>query len=149
MSRCQKKNQMCDALADSIIPPKKIKLNTASCSTANTSSAPDQNDFSLNFDTDQDIATLKTETFDLIDFNTSDNDDDLLMKYLDKNEQILTNQLVPQNDKTSTEINRSDTPLKKITNTYNQSNNFPTMPVIPKMFFPNSNVTINYNFNAK
>ena len=71
------------------------------------------------------------------------------MKYLDENEDICTNQLVPQNNNDSGQLKKSDTPLSKITNTYNQSNNFPTMPVIPKMFFPNSNVTINYKFNTK
>ena len=86
-----KKREMCDALADSIIP-KKITRPTPTSTIVNPSNSgvSETPTFTLNFNnTDPDINTLKTENFDLIDF-TSTEDDDILIKYLDENEHLLT-----------------------------------------------------------
>ena len=66
--------------------------------------------------------------FQLVPFDTDD--DNLLLKYLQEHPIAEEKQPVP--------VNRSSTSTNIMTT---------SMPVIPKMYFQNSNVTINYNFS--
>ena len=96
---------------------------------------------------------IKTETFNLLNFSNPE-DDELLAKYLDENDQILSNQVIqqqptPDQKHVTTTTTNTEAPLGQITNTYNQSNNYPNFPIVPRMLFQNSSVTINYNFNSK
>ncbi len=65
--------------------------------------------------------------------------DDILSKFLDKMEKVLASENA---------ITPKEQPMQPINvmNTVNQVGN--RMP-IPQMYFPNSNVTINYNFSSK
>ena len=63
----------------------------------------------------------------------------------------------PDNDKENTQIQIATpaVPTHQMANseaksvvTVNQQSN-PSMPILPHMFFPNSNVTISYNFHSK
>ena len=87
---------------------------------------------------DDDITRLKTENFDLLDLNDSV-DDDILAKYLDENDHILkeSQHKMPQTSSTITES-------KNII--YQQNSINPSIPIVPRMLFSNSTVTINYNF---
>ena len=132
-----KKKEMANALADSI-NPKKMRV-------AETVSRPDaQIPVTINMEQLKDITNTNTEqktdtlppNFQLVPFDTESDDDDILMRYLDN--QNFDNML-PQLTKTTSNTN------SQMTKTSNTLTN--TMPIMPKMYFPNSNVTINYNFS--
>ena len=125
-----------------------------------------------------DLNSIKKETFDLLEFNNPE-DDAILQKYLDENEAFLdaalqnpneqtkqtpnitTNQPIQQTEQKQPETqNKANTPaiehqnnaitpqpLGNVTNTFNQFQ--PPMPIIPRMLFSHSNVTVNYNFITK
>ena len=93
------------------------------------------------------IQTLKTENFDLLELTNTD-DDEMLSNYLDQNDKILRQHFT---DCANQNLNNSNAVLeaKSVTNVQNIQNLQtvrPNMPIFPKMYFPNSNVTINYNF---
>ena len=123
---------------DSIITPPALPAsdqNVIFAQTSVTNQQPANYTVSINYD----IVKLKTENFDLLELTDTDNDD-LLVKYLDDNERLLQEQtqqqqVVPRNQANVTNVQQ---------NTYN-----PSIPVLPCMFFPNSTVTINYNFLVK
>lgn len=99
--------------------------------------------------------------FDLLEFDAED--DDLLEQFLAKNEKILDldhhnqseNVLVPaENPGTSAQMPAVQAqpgetppapPLQSVQNVQNYASKL-HMLVIPKMYFPGSHVTINYNF---
>ena len=72
----------------------------------------------------------------LLPIDTDSNDDDLLVKFLEDNQDMENIQ------KTLTTQNVAMT--RTVQNIQTNANMLPH--VIPKMFFPNSNVTIYYNF---
>ena len=76
--------------------------------------------------------------FDLVPFDTDD--DDMLLKYLDSEEFDLNAESNQATD--NVQIPQQSTQVTKMTNSLSNS-----MPIMPKMFFPHSNVTINYNFS--
>ncbi len=102
--------------------------------------------------------------FDLTQWNNDD--DKLFMQFVQQNQHLLTDDNIKEN--TPQEENPLDQQLVPVTkNTVelvkkpqektvqnaqqnllqNMSNTCFNMPVLPKMFFPGSNVTINYNFS--
>ena len=111
--------------------------------------------------------TFDLPNFDLVPVDFDDTfDDDLLLKVLDNSEQQLLQDLnivpstnYPNKENTDTEavIPNNANVITKMTNTHNVNINVPTtsyqiqkaprMPMIPGLYFPNSNVTINYNFS--
>ena len=122
-----KRKEMFDALAQDIKQPKIPKLIT-------NVPIPDQNAKAMTSDNDTLNITIPTASdvpnFSNIDLLEMDNtDDQLLVDILTQTEKTLTN-----NDNSGTVTN--------IEQNYNNRQ----MPIIPKMYFPNSNVTINYNF---
>lgn len=116
------------------------------------------------------MSTVNMQDYDFddwvpIDNNKADFDlDELLTKIKKENENIQGNisnkppavenppanmQVVPlqnaqKNIITNPAVQPSTSNQNAVIN-YSQASN---MPVVPKMFFPNSNVTINYNFNV-
>ena len=66
-----------------------------------------------------------------------DDDDDVLVQFVKNCEKIY---LIPPNQIATTTNNMTVT-----SNIQNFKTN-PTMPTIPQMYFPNCNVTINYNY---
>ena len=119
---------MFDALAHDIKQPKIPKLIT-------NVPIPDQNAKAMTSHNDTLNITIPTASdvpnFSNIDLLEMDNtDNQLLVDILTQTEKTLTN-----NDNSGT-----------VTNVQQNYNNR-QMPIIPKMYFPNSNVTINYNFS--
>ena len=132
-----KKHQMYQALNESVIPKKKFKpeataqkpLETINVNQVQDIVAVDQNqnfnqNITKNSTEDQDLPP----NFQLFPFENEETDD-FLLEYLKKNPDENTNQEVTTTKTVTTNLN-----------------NMTTMPIIPKMYFPNSNVTINYNF---
>ena len=127
-----KKKEMYEALNKSVIPKKRKIQET------NPSPLKEQDLPTINY---TDIANLNTNNnnnkgnlpanFQLIPFE-SDEEDDFLLDYLKKHP----------------EDKLLDIPVTKENNqvTTNNTTMMSSMPLIPKMYFPNSNVTINYNF---
>ena len=131
-----KKRQMCEALTDKLIDKKKriepkvedvIKIteHAEAMVTPRTNQNPVQ-------------MTFPDPNMEL--FPMDDTDDDILLKFLkefdDKNPtNPQTNAVVTNNvtNVSNTVMNRQGTPRQ----------------LLPQMYFPNSTVTINYNFNAK
>ena len=141
-----KKREMYDTLNRSVIPKEPKKIPSATDSTANVPDLPtinpeDVKSLSTSVLCDQDLNTNNSNrnpdlppTFELMPFD--DENDDFLLEYLQKEE--------AQN---STRINGN--PAQMMTTTNNMNTMSTTMPIIPRMYFPNSYVTINYNFNQK
>ena len=135
-----KKREMYETLKDSLIPKKQKKERCATITsplepelaTINTDDIE-----SLNMNMSVNEATNSRPdlpaNFDLIPFDLQDESDDFLIDYMNSNPQI------QQLEKANTTKIVSTTSTTMTTR----------MPVIPKMYFPNSNVMINYNFNAK
>ena len=141
-----KKREMYEALKDSVIAKKpKIEASatipkpvddydTQALPTINVKELEDvQVDMNVNQNNNnpQDFPA----NFQLIPFEFEQESDDFLLNYINSEPQIQQLEM-PQNTKI---VNTTTT-----TNTVSRS-----MPVIPKMYFPHSNVTINYNFNTK
>ena len=152
--------QMYSTLVDKMVPPKKAKCETIvrsedeaippSIPLANSSKTTDQNvTLTLN---NSDIQQLKTENFDLLEL-TDTSDDDLLAKYLDDNDLLIQQQAVsPPNEnqiQATTPATISTPTAQEFANVTNvqQSTFKPSIPILPRMYFSNSHVTINYNFN--
>ena len=151
-----KKRQMCDALLNTLHPTKKRKPT----STVTSGTAPNTTTISAS-----DLNQIKTENFNLMEFDNPE-DDAILSKFLDENEKFLNDNLpsnttdiqtppvhpvqtnsltiLPQNQQMQ---QHADKALANVTNTFNQFQ--PPMPIIPRMYFPGSNVTINYNIHQK
>ena len=120
-----KKKEMYQHLADNLLP---VPAETVSAPPTSTIEWQELRDITnKNYDkTNVDLPP----NFDLVPFDTDD--DDLLNQYLDTNDMLL--------NLTNTTNNQNTTMTRNINNTN-------TMPIVPKMYFPNSNVTINYNFS--
>ena len=71
--------------------------------------------------------------FQLVPFDDGE-DDDFLLEYLRRN----------PDDSVDNGPKVTETRTTATTNTMNSMST--SMPIIPRMYFPNSNVTINYNF---
>ena len=96
--------------------------------------------------TPPDLVQLKTEDFDLLEL-TNTGDDEMLAKYLDQNDMLLKEHF--QNNPVSTQstiTNKTAITSTETSNVTNVQHFGPPMPILPKMYFPNSYVTINYNF---
>ena len=135
----KKKREMYEALNAAVVP-KKAKINAPA--TVSKPPAPQDNFPTINMDhllpqENMEIAENQKQnsaklppTFELMPFE-DDEDDDFLLQYLHENPS--ENALVP---------------VTKAVNITTSNNTMATsMPIVPKMFFPNSNVTINYNFS--
>ena len=123
------------ALNESIVPKKTARQPTATVSTPQDCQTINMNDLNtikfpknVNENTNNNNSNDSLPVnFQLVPFDTDD--DDVLMKYLEQNEDEL-NKIPRQNTQTT------------MSNTVMST----SMPVIPRMYFPHSNVTINYNF---
>ena len=125
----EKKKEMYDALNEQIIP-KKSKKQASS-----TLSVPQMQSLGIEMQSNENTNNNNNKfadinlpaNFQLVQFETDD--DDLLLKYI--NDNLIDEPQPRQVQNTST----SNTVMAN------------SMPVIPKMYFPNSNVTFNYNFS--
>ena len=130
----EKKRQMCDALADPIVPkiPKKSTIQPIKSETAAVPDPPPPINFDLN----------------AVDLFPMDDNDDALLNFLNANPD-LDNAIQPaQQENTPSTSGINVTPnVQNVQNVQNFATNLPS--VIPKMYFPGSNVTINYNFHSK
>ena len=115
-----KRKEMFNALAEDIIPPKIPKQDGQVL-------VPNQNTLNIAIPTTSDTPKLNLSDMDLLELDTTD--DQLLVDILTQTEKNLNT----TNDTSGT-----------ITNVQQNFNR--QIPVIPKMYFPHSNVTINYNF---
>ena len=134
-----KKREMFSSLTNALTPQhKKPKI-----------SKPVETVTSVNVqNTDQNSEEFKFDfpTFDIqpvSDYNTID--DDLLLQIVKETEEAdqMTHAQLPTNN------NAIATTRQNVTtnNTQVINQTMPNMPKLPAMYFPNSNVTINYNFN--
>ena len=133
---------MSDTLATSIIAKApKITEPSVKSEAASTPVQPGPPNFDLN-------------AMDL--FPIEDNDDDILINFINANPN-LENSLLPvqqQRDIPSPPVpapQQADMNIQKsIQNVQNVQSYAANLPsVIPKMYFPGSNITINYNFHSK
>ena len=133
-----KTREMYDALNESIIPKKKVKPDeTASknphLQTINFDDIPNMCvaiDFNENSNNSNNNKEEKIpQNFELVPFDTDD--DDILEQYLKDN-------LIINDVSTTMSVSKTNTTTMSTSN---------MMPVVPKMYFPHSNVTINYNFS--
>ena len=141
----EKKRQMSNELASKIEPKKKKPTTGENTKITESATTPNAPSFDLG-------------TFDFLPF---EEDDDILMKYLNENPQLgsdvpVDNKAiaVPPSVKTPVPTNISTPaapPLQPnvMTNTVQNVQNIGYPPIAPKFLFSNSNVTINYNFNSK
>ena len=84
--------------------------------------------------------TLDLSNIDLLEF-----DDQMLVQFLNENEKLLQQQTDQNSLGLATQNQIQHQTIQNIQhNTVSKPTNF---AVLPKMFFPHSNVTINYNFN--
>ena len=147
-----KRKEMYETLSDHLGCTKKKKIEPTSTLAKNPQndfhdSMPEMSNenssYRMNITT-KDINQLKTENFDLLELTNTD-DDELLSKYLDENDSILKEHF--SNCDNSTKPTTSNiTSVVESRNITNVQNVNPNIPILPRMFFPNSNVTINYNF---
>ena len=136
-----KKRQMYDTLKDAVIPKKKKAAETVmkppekALSTINIDQMKELNyDMNINQNNNNTNNELPAN-FQLMPFDLDGESDDFLLDYMNSNPQMLE----IENPKTT----------KIVSNTSTTNSNTTTMPIIPKMYFSNSSVTINYNFNSK
>ena len=133
---------MFDTLSNAMLPkPKKQKVTPSA--TAGNAKALQIKDITQN---------LPTFDLNLIEYDTID--DKELAKILDELplEKENTNNNNSDRDKeVALPVQKSNAPANPNQNQYNTqviNQNIPfNMPHVPAMYFPNSNVTINYNFN--
>ena len=82
--------------------------------------------------------TFDLSNIDLLEFD--EKSDQMLVEFLNQNEKLLqVDQPQPLQNQTQNNQNVQNTMVSKPTN----------FPIVPRMYFPHSNVTINYNFNSK
>ena len=132
-----KRKEMYQALNESVVPKKKKKI-------AETVSKPPKEgnlgtinvqhlqELDMNANNNNANTDPLPANFDLVPFEF-DEDDQAIMEYLRK---------FPEDEAASLPI---DEPKKQVTT--NNTTMMSSMPVVPKMYFPHSNVTINYNFS--
>ena len=145
-----KKCEMCDSLSNAILP-KHIKKASPTCT---VSVNPDTNTIDIN-DVTQNLPTFDLElmeNFDTMDDselvnliyeteqqdqneNKTDNNDKQIVTVLDPKVPNRQNIAIPLQAKNQNQIN-----TQNVTNKY---------PILPQMYFPNSSVTINYNFGKQ
>ena len=123
-----KKREMYDALNDSVIP-KKTKTQDTNKEVKSTINVQDLKAINSDQNTNNNNANLPNN-FDLMPFEDEENDD-FLLQYLRDN---------PQEN-----FNEKPVQSNQVVNTTNNMST--SMPIVPKMFFQNSNITINYNFS--
>ena len=142
----KKKKEMSNVLAD--ILPKAPKLDTpatvtnAQTTTIDTKALSNLTNIQGNT-TNNDTPQKHAPNFDLLDMQLlpfDDNDDEELINYLNSNPHLDNPQ--PQNVSNSVAV--QPTSMVNNVQNINAPNMYPNL--VPKMFFPNSNVTINYNF---
>ena len=144
-----KRKEMFDSLSDAIKPKSpKIPKIKASATVTKQDDIPTPNpNFDINFDLPKDLVDIADSTLQEIDdFNTIDDEAlaHLMSDYDNKN----TNNNNP-NKTDTTNVTLAVTNSKTQVNNINQNTpqtNIQRTPKMPFMFFPNSNVTINYNF---
>ena len=132
-----KKRAMCKALNESVVPKKKVDnkkaLATATAPNPNTTSHVQQVQELTKINSDQNINNSNNQdlppNFQLSPFEDEENDD-FLLEYLQQNP--------IEEQQPNTVGSESSTMMASTTN---------SMPIVPRMYFPNSNVTINYNFH--
>ena len=129
----KKKREMSDELANNILD-KMPKIAPKEEPTDKTESAETPN-----------TASFDLQGMDI--FPVDEEDDDILLKFLNDNPN-LERQTLPENNvpvphlQTEMQVHQPN-----VTNVQNVQNIVPNMPAfVPKMFFPNSHVVINYNF---
>ena len=140
-----KKRQMYEALKDSVIAKKPKTEPTATVSKPSeeentqdlqTINVNDLQDLQVDMNVNQNNNNTELPAnFQLMPFEFEQDSDDFLLNYINS---------APQMQKLESPPNTTILAKTTTTNTMSRS-----MPIIPKMYFPNSNVTINYNFNAK
>ena len=124
----EKKREISDALA-SKIQPKIPKI---------AQPEPERSDLLPNFE----ISNMEL-------FAMDSNDDDILLDFLNKNPALETPQFQTLQADQQVQLVQQNM-QQSVTNVQNFQRIQPNLPaIIPKMFFPNSNVTINYNFTSK
>ena len=121
--------EMFEALASPIKPKSNVNAVTSTISAlTELATLPQQN---FNIDVPQ-ANNIDLSDMDLLEL---DNDDDrLLVDILTQTEKSLKNDKRPQ------------VSVANVTSVHQNSFN-PVVPVVPRMYFPHSNVTINYNFS--
>ena len=131
-----KKKEMFHSLTNALTPQaKKPKFNTISPKTAATAPNPDQQ-------LPPDMSNLPN--FDLQPINDLETiDDDLLLQILKQTED--KEERKTQTDQETALAIATGQNVTNNTQVINQT--MPNLPRLPPMYFPNSNVTINYNFS--
>lgn len=89
--------------------------------------------------------------FDLLDFDTED--DEMLKKFLNANQEILDGIQQPEETAVATPPANPVPAVPVCTKTPHEiqmdmHQNIHNFPVVPKMYFPGSHITINYNFGT-
>ena len=130
---------MCDALNQAIIPRKQRKEDDTNMPELPTLNVQDLDSMGLNQNQNNSNSVMEQKqpdlppNFQLVPFDDGDDEtDQFLLDYIAKNPEN-DQQMIPQKQ-------------HNITTTTNMNTMSTSMPIIPKMYFPNSNVTINYNF---
>ena len=130
-----KRKAMFEALAMPLQNPKKIKLTQSTSNSSNVSEdalVPASKTQNYTFNLPNDPNDIQLGDIDLLEMNSSD--DKLLFDILTQTENYLKSNTTALN------------PTPTVTTTVQQNTLNRLIPVIPFMYFPNSNVTINYNF---
>ncbi len=132
-----KKHQMSDSLSVKIAP-KKTKTATTPAATAPK-------------------PTFNSSAVELFPVDPeNDISDEALTKFLDETEKLLATEnagtgemsVQPVEPNLEMSVQAAQPVTSVVKNTVNTvNNNIPRLPQIPQMYFPNSNVTINYNFH--
>ena len=146
-----KRKEMFECLSNAMLPtPKKQKSKPTSTVTSDENSVP------------QDVHDVanKLPTFDLEPIDDFDTIDDTTLanliydipqttenvdQQIDKKINTMPLQVVPQNLQTAQQLPQP--PTQNIQSHFSVNNQ--KYPILPQMYFPNSNVTINYNFGNK
>ena len=151
-----KKREMCDSLSNAI-KPKKSKITSATCTVSvNPEHDMTPNDivaslptFNLevmdNFDTIDDAELVKilyeTEQKELLNTKQTDTDENALQVAQKPSvNQPTSSTIAMPSPLKQQNLNQINNPNSNITNKF---------PILPQMYFPNSSVTINYNFGKQ
>ena len=145
---------MFQALATTLVPNKKIKTKPTSTVTSGAIATTSvQDPTAATFSLDMNNENSNFSTIDLDQLNKCD-----LIQFDPEEDKILS-QILTQTEKdlglsTDVRLNAGgDCPEVKttnsVTNVQNNSLKQSSMPIVPRMYFPNSHVTINYNIIKK
>ena len=134
-----KKREMFNALAKPI-QTKKFKTEHTVTSETAIALKDTSNQMTPNFSLDLQLESPQLpelQNCDLLEMDPIE--DNLLVEILTQTEKALQHDKTVTNDQTTAPVSHAVTNVQQ--NTFN-----PTMPIVPRMYFPHSNVTINYNF---